>query len=314
MDAAIINEMQRLVRSETYDEQPLINLNSEEIDFIAASELFSGYRKLKKSDLLTLKLTTKHQGKEVPTIGGMVLFGKEREEYFPDAWIQAGRFLGNNKQNILDTQEIHVFPVIAVDEALKFVQKHLMRGIEIKGTRAHEKWTVPLVAVREAIINAIVHADYSQRGSPIRLSIFDDRIEIENPGLVPFNLTLDDLYKGISKLRNPVIGRVFHELKLIERWGSGITRMVEASIHAGLAQPRLEEVGTHFRVTFFTIPTKNLPHPNQDEIDLHILNLLKSSESLSTQQIANKIGLSTRATRTRLINLIASGIIGAVYN
>jgi len=308
-DTAIINELQRLARLETYDEQPLGDLSSEAIDFRAASELFLEYRKLKKSDLETLKLTTKHQGREVPTVGGVVLFGKERGKYFPDAWIQAGRFIGKDKQDILDTQEIHAYPVIAVEEAFKFVQKHMMRGVEIKGTRGHEKWTIPLVAIREAIISAIVHADYSQRGSPIRLSVFSDRIEIENPGLIPFNLTLDDLYRGISKLRNPVIGRVFHELKLIERWGSGITRMVEATLNAGLERPLLEEVGTHFRVTFFSTPSKTITRPKRDETDLIIINLLKNHEGLSTQQIANKITLSTRATRTRLINLVESGLV-----
>jgi predicted HTH transcriptional regulator len=76
--------------------------------------------------------------------------------------------------------------------------------------------------VREAVINAVVHADYAQQGAPIRLSIFDGRLEIENPGLLPFGLTIEDLRKGISKLRNRVIGRVFRDLGLIEQWGSGI--------------------------------------------------------------------------------------------
>lgn len=75
-----------------------------------------------------------------------------------------------------------------------------------------DRWAFPPVAVREAIVNAVVHADYSQRGAPIRVSIFDDRIEIENPGLLPFGLTIADIKQGISKLRNRVIGRVFHEL------------------------------------------------------------------------------------------------------
>jgi ATP-dependent DNA helicase RecG len=77
--------------------------------------------------------------------------------------------------------------------------------------------------LREAAVNAVVHADYSQGGGPLRLSIFDDRVEIESPGLLPAGLTIEDLRQGISKLRNRVIGRVFQQLGLIEQWGSGIS-------------------------------------------------------------------------------------------
>ncbi len=309
-DSIMINELQRITRSESYDEQPMPELNSEAIDFRVTSELFSEYRKLKKSDLETLKLIIKYQGRDVPTIGGIILFGKDREKYFPDAWIQAGRFKGKDKRDIIDSQEIHSYPVIAVNEAVNFVQKHIMQAVEIRGVQRSEKWSVPMVAIREAIINAVAHADYAQRGSPIRIAIFNDRIEIENPGLIPFNLTLEDLYRGISKLRNPVIGRVFHELKLIERWGSGIRRMIEACLNAGLEKPVLEEIGTHFRVIIFT-EQKHARISGLDEIDQSILGLLKKDkeQGLSTKQIADKISLSARATRSRLIELVKHGLV-----
>lgn len=307
-DSILIKELQRTTKSETYDEEPMSGLNSEAIDFGVAAELFSEYRKLKTSDLETLKIVMKHHGKVVPTVGGMLLFGKKREHYFPDAWIQAGRFHGVNKKDILDSQEIHSYPVLAVREGIDFIKKHLMQSVQITELRRKEEWTIPLVAVREAIINAIVHADYAQRGSPIRIAIFDDRIEIENPGLIPFNLTLDDLYQGVSKLRNPVIGRVFHELKLVERWGSGIKRMIEACLDAGLEKPILEESGIHFRVTFF-IKRKKVSSVDLDEINKSIIELLKRSNGLSTQQIADQIGRSSRSIRTRLITLIERGLV-----
>ena len=81
------------------------------------------------------------------------------------------------------------------------------------------------------------------------MAIYDDRIEIENPGLLPFGLTLEDLPRGIPKLRNRVIGRVFHALGLVEQWGSGIQRMMTAYRDAGLAPLVLEEIGARFRVT-----------------------------------------------------------------
>ena len=67
------------------------------------------------------------------------------------------------------------------------------------------------------LLKTLVHADYSQRGAPIRIAFFDDRIEIENPGILLPGLTIEDMKQGVSKIRNPVIARVFRELHLIEQ-------------------------------------------------------------------------------------------------
>jgi predicted HTH transcriptional regulator len=164
---------------------------------------------------------------------------------------------------------------------LRITQKHLTRESIIEGARREDRWSVPLVAVREALMNAIVHADYAQQGAPIRMALFDDRIEIENPGLLPFGLTIEDIMQGVSKLRNRAIGRVFHELHLIEQWGSGIQRMTSACQQAGLAAPRLEEIGMHFRVT---ISSARVRQPHTDETDRRILALFGDGVARSTSQ------------------------------
>jgi ATP-dependent DNA helicase RecG len=160
--------------------------------------------------------------------------------------------------------------------------------------------------VREALINAVVHTDYSQRGAPIRLSIFDDRLEIENPGLLPFGLTVEDLPHGVSRLRNRVIGRVFQALGLIEQWGSGIQRMTAVCRDAGLPPPIFEEIATRFRVT---IPTVLVGPMVVDATEQAILASLKAGQGLATREIAAIIGLSARATRTRLARLIDRGLV-----
>lgn len=99
-DRELTEELRRFARGEAYDEQAMPDLDSEVLDFRAASESFAPVRKLKRSDLETLRLVVKHQGRTVPTVGGMVLFGKERERYLPDAWIQAGRFAAPTKPTL----------------------------------------------------------------------------------------------------------------------------------------------------------------------------------------------------------------------
>ena len=308
-DRELIDELRRFARGETFDEQAMPDCDSEALDFRAASESFAAVRKLSRADLDTLRLTVKHQGRKVPTVGGMLLFGTQRLDHFPDAWVQAGRFRGTDKAHIIDTAEIKNFPARAVEDAIAFVQKHSLHGMEIGAVRRKESWNLPPVAVREAIVNAIAHTDYSQLGAPIRISIFDDRLEVENPGLLPFGLTVDDLLQGVSKLRNRVIGRVFHELGLIEQWGSGIQRMVAVCRDAGLAQPVLQEIGTRFRVTIHTAKTHA---PSVDKTDQAVLDALAEDNGLSTREIANMIGLTARATRIRLLKLVERGLVRVI--
>ena len=307
-DLPMIESMGRFTTSGSYDEQAMPDLNSEEIDFRAASESFEPVRLLKRRDLESLRLVTVHQGKKVPTIGGILLFGVNRERHFPDAWIQAGRFEGMDKSKILDHSEIRLHLPQAIEAAVAFVEKHTLHGMDIGSVRRVDRWTIPPTAVREAIINAVAHADYAQQGSPIRLSIFSDRLEVENPGLLPFGLTVEDLRHGISKLRNRVIGRVFHELGLVEQWGSGIQRILAGCREAGLREPQFEEIAIRFRVTLYTDRTTE---PAVDAKDEGILAVLAEAgtRGLSTQEIASTIELSPRATRSRLVRLIDRGLV-----
>ena len=126
-DAELIEELRRFARGEGFDEQPMPGLDSEALDFRAASESFAPFRKLARRDLETLRLVSEHQGRKVPTVGGMLLFGKDRERHFPDAWIQAGRFAGTDKTRILDRAEIRSIPVRGVEEAIAFVQREFGR-------------------------------------------------------------------------------------------------------------------------------------------------------------------------------------------
>ncbi len=305
-DREMVGELRRYARGEAFDEQPMPGFGSEAVDFRAASESFAPVRKLARRDLETLRLVTSHQGRLVPTVGGMILFGPDRERHFPDAWIQVGRFEGMDKSRILDRAEIHSHPVRAVEEAIAFVQKHALHGAEIGAVRRRERWSLPPVAVREAVTNAVAHTDYAQKGAPLRVSIFDDRLEVENPGLLPFGLTVDDLPHGVSKLRNRVIGRAFHALGLVEQWGSGIQRMTAACRHSGLGAPVFEEVSTRFRVTIWTA---RAGRPSLDAKDEAILAGLGRAHGMLTSEVAKAIGLSARATRTRLALLVGHGLV-----
>jgi ATP-dependent DNA helicase RecG len=305
-DQEFIKVIKRSLVTKTFDEEVMYELNSEEIDFRVASELFAPYRNLGTKEYYSLGICAKEGERIYPTIGGILLFGKDRCKYFPDSWIQMGCFRGVDKSHIIDNQETKDYLPIAVDQAIKFVHKHLFVEIKIEDVTNQESWSIPKVALREAIINAIVHTDYSLSGAPIRISIFDDRIEIENPGLLATGLTIDDIILGISRIRNRVLSRVFHELHLIEKWGSGIQRMILACQEHGLPIPKFEEIGTRFRVTLYR---RRIAPVLLDEIDNKIVAALTAHGALSTKDIALKVELSSRTVRIHLIEIIAKGII-----
>ena len=204
-------------------------------------------------------------------------------------------------------------PVQAIEEAVSFVEKHSRsRGhapARIGRLRRRDRWNLPPAAVREAIVNAVVHADYSQRGAPIRVAIFDDRLEVENPGLLPFGMTLEDLPLGISKLRNRVLGRVFQELGLVEQWGSGAQRMIAECRDNGLPAPVWEEIGVRLRVT---LRTEQVRPQRIDPKDRAILDVLEDGKGRGTSEIAEEVGLSPRSVRTRLARLVERGLVSAV--
>jgi ATP-dependent DNA helicase RecG len=310
-DSFLIEEMRRYNQASSFDEQPMPDLNSEAIDFRAASEFFKPIRKLTPHGLQSLKVTTGYQGRIVPTIGGVLLFGSTRLNRFPDAWVQAGRFAGRDRRRILDSTEVRSYLPGAAEEVIAFLRKHMTREAVVGPVKRTDLWTFPVVAVREAIMNAIVHADYAQHGAPIRVALFDDRLEVDNPGLLPFGLTIEDIQKGISKLRNRVLGRVFQELGLIEHWGSGIQRMTAACRDRGLDAPQFEEIGTHFRVTLSAIRRHAPAKGNRDQVVLGAL-AASSEGGLSTSQVAKRISLSPRAARTRLASLVERGLVAEI--
>ncbi len=126
-----------------------------------------------------------------------------------------------------------------------------MRGADFSQIRRRDVWSIPLTIVREAVINAIVHGDYSQIGAPLRVAIYDDRVEIENPGILLPGMTVEDVKQGVSKIRNRVIARVFRELDLIEQWGSGFRRILEEAKEQNLPEPKIEEIGMRVRFTVY---------------------------------------------------------------
>ena len=310
-DLPLIEELKRTVTGKGFDELPMLEADAADIDFQAVTEAFRSVRSLAENDMVKLRLLTSVQGRLVPTVGGMLLFGKRRDHFFPDAWIQCGRFIGTEKVDIFDHIDINVSLPVAVDEIMTFLKKHAMRSADFSEIRRRDVWSIPLTILREAIINAIVHADYSQRGAPIRIVFLDDRIEIENPGILLPGLTIEDMKQGMSKIRNHVIARLFRELDLIEQWGTGVRRMFQEAEQQGLPEPEIVEIGMRIRTIIYLAETTRVgPVVEQsghtrahDEAHDEAHDLSKTEElilqacqdgPLSVSQLLNVLGYKSR--------------------
>ena len=239
-DTALIAEIGRSADGISFDEMPMPELSKDDLDLVAVQKFFADDWMLDEQALVTIKLLTSYQRRLVPTKGAILLFGKERALHFSDAWVQCGRFTGTDKAVIFDHIDIHDHLPRAAESIMQFFNKH-----------ARPDAPLPLTILREAIINALMHADYSQRSAPIRIAFLDDRIEIENPGMLLAGMTLDTIKQGSSRIRNHVIARVFRELNLSQRWGSGISSIFNEAKALRLPEPQIMEIGTRIRVTIY---------------------------------------------------------------
>ncbi len=150
-----------------------------------------------------------------------------------------------------------------------------------------------------SLANALVHADYSQRGAPIRIAFFDDRIEIENPGILLPGMTIKDMKEGISRIRNPVIARLFREMNLIEQWGTGVPRMFKQAQELGLPEPQIVELGMRVRfIVHLAEQVRIQIEQVAEQVAEQVMKLLESlkKEPLSTKEAMQYLQLNHRPT------------------
>jgi len=170
----------------------------------------------------------------------------------PEAMIQCARFRGTTSTHFLARAEYGGTVQQQLDEAVAFIARNTNLEARIVGTRRVDTPAYPTEVVREAIANALLHRDYRRRGS-ISVNVYDDRLKVISPGGLLPGLRLNDL-EGSSELRNRALGFLMMWLRLVERWGTGITRMRDVMMKAGLPDPVLQSSESRFRVLLYSSP------------------------------------------------------------
>ena len=309
-DQNTIDELLRLKENKTYDELPSIYSKIADLDSEALNDFFYRINKKNTKDkCLSLKLFQKKDSKIVPTNGALLLFCKERENFFPNSIIRCVRFLGINKVEIIDQYDFDMDLTKVIDEILKFIRRTTYLRSEIKEIQREDISEYPTVVIREAITNAILHSDYTVRGSNIQIAIFDNRIEITNPGALPYGLNLSDALNGMSLLRNRVIGKIFKELKIIEQWGSGFNRIFNHCNKLGYRNPKIEELGHFFRITIYNEKSKEKAFVLKKTWMQTVFKYIEKEGFISVKQAAILWQVTERTARKRLLEMIHDEIL-----
>ncbi len=248
----------------------------------------------------------------------VLLFGKQPTRFYINAFVKIGRF-GNSDHDLRFQEVIEGNAFQLANKTLDVLdKKFLISPISYKGLQRVESWEYPYEAIRETILNAIVHRDYM--GAPIQIRVYDDKLVIWNEGKLPEELTFEDLkIQHSSYPHNPILASTFFKGGLIESWGRGTLKIINECVTAGLPEPLIENQSGGVRVTIFK--KQALVNIELNARQLKAIEFLKEKGSItnSDYQTLNNISKAT-ATRdlTELVDkyniLKRSGEVGAGTN
>ncbi|MCT4617859.1 MAG: helix-turn-helix domain-containing protein [Marinisporobacter sp.] len=321
-DEEMLLELERQKRNISFDEEILYDYNLKNADLEDLMKDLSSFldKEINQRSLLNLKLLKEENGTIYPTRAIAILLGDK--ELFEYARIKCARFKGNDVGEFIDQKEFTGPLYEQIENAMNFGKIYIKKAGKIEGIQRTDTYEIPMIAVREAIINAVIHRDYSISGSDIKFAIFDDRIEIISPGYLPKTLDIEDIKMGRSEIRNKVLARVFKELRFIEQWGTGIRRILSACKSAGLKEPIFVESGMFVKAGIYKKETRDKVAISSDKVaissdkfnekELIILQYVKENGRI-TNAIARKItGLSSAGVRKVIAKLVNKDFLEAI--
>lgn len=254
-----------------------------------------------------------------PIQAAVVAFGSQIMPWYPQCSLRLARFRGVTKNEFVDQriESAHAFKLF--EEASAFLKQH----VPIRGTFRpdepvrQDRPLYPILALREALVNALCHRDYAIPGGAVSVAIFDDRLEVASTGTLPIGLSVADLKQDhFSQPRNPLLADLFYRRGLIELWGRGTQNIVRLCVEAGCPEPRFEQRAGEFVVRFLApnfapnVPAGVQLSPRQAVVFGQFL----ANPALSLRDVRDSVdpSLSDSTIRNVLNSLRDLGLIEAV--
>ena len=265
-------------------------------------------RDVTKNILITWGILKEDNGKIIPTNAYALLTGKMQIQ----PTIQCAVFKGKTRAYFVDRREFSGPIQDQVQLAFQYVLEKINMGMQIKGIYRQDVYELPINSVRELIANAVAHRNYLEPGN-IQVAIFDDRLEVTSPGMLLNTVSIKKMIEGYSRLRNPAIANAFAYMKIIEKWGTGIPRILRECKEYGLKKPELIDFDGDFRVNMYrreekskttqttTQTTTQITTQTTTQIttqttikltknDHEILQVIQNNPALSQKEIAMELG------------------------
>jgi ATP-dependent DNA helicase RecG len=256
---------------------------------------------------------------------GILFFAKDVYGFLHQAQMTLLAFKGTERLHIYDRRDVQDDLLTQLNEAVAFLRKHLNVRSEIRGLNREDIYEIPLEVVREALVNALMHRDYSITGTQVSVEVYDDRVEIVNPGGLLKGLSVKDL-GTVSIRRNELIADLFFRLHKVERIGMGIRKMKEAMVAAGLREPTFAS-DAFFRATFQRLPEfamkEGMPGAEEagkgpgakttqettQKTTQKIIALIRRNPEITRQELAAELGITDSGVKYHLKKMQDKGLI-----
>ena len=297
---------------------PNITLQTVDGKTVIVEEVSEGRQQLRSWGILI-----ERDGKDYPSNAFAILTGNGGLH----VTTQCGVFKGTTKAIFVDRRE-YTGPIWEqIDEAFQFVLRNIHLGATIVGIYRQDIYEIPPDAIRELIINAMVHRSYLDHGT-IQVAVYDNRLEITSSGKLPMGQTMERIKEGYSKIRNEALAHAFAYMNLIEHWGSGIPRIIDKVKAAGLREPEFIGGKIDLRINIYrgqvdgTIVDLNDPNAAvkppvnrretadkmpANEQEQQIYKYVSENVGITTAQAMKLLGIKQRRAREILVKMVENG-------
>ncbi|HEY63266.1 MAG TPA: transcriptional regulator [Caldilineae bacterium] len=260
----------------------------------------------------------------LPTVAGILLFGKEPQVFLPQSGVVFVKFIGTEPRGPEGLpgygrrEEITGPLPRLIERTWQIVMEEMRVEAVVQGLKREERPEYPPFAVREAIINAVCHRDYRLSGRRIEIRMFDDRLEVQSPGGLPGYITLDNIVEEHFS-RNPRIVNGLFQWGFIEELGLGIDRMIEAMVQAGHPQPTFRATPYSFTVILQNIVERVSVAPqwegNMNERQLRALQYIQEHGRITNREYRELCPhVSAETLRLDLVDLVERGLLLKIGN
>lgn len=199
-----------------------------------------------------------------------------------------GPLIGESKNEFVDSGRAEGNFFDLLDVGMSFLFKHLSLSGKVVGAQKEEQLEIPAEALREALTNALCHRQLEKYNLTPSIAVYDDRVEIENPGRLPFDLTPETIKSAhASYPYNPLIAEVLYRSSFLESWGSGVGRMVDACKAQGVPEPEYEVYGGFVKIVFRRTTVKTTVKTTE-----RILKLIVANPHITMEELARECGLT----------------------